>query len=101
MSILNVRGADGTFTGIPAIKGDKGDPGAKGDPGEKGEKGDPGEGMPPATAENDGSIAQVSGGVWTAVPVVPAGRPEFKIRAIAFSDTEEVDIPEGCILGVY
>lgn len=57
--------------------------------------------LPPVTAANDGSIAQVSGGVWTAVPTVPAGRPEFKVCAIAFSDTDAVDIPEGCILGVY
>lgn len=52
----------GKYVGIPAIKGQKGDPGAKGDPGEKGDKGDKGEPGTPGAAGQSAYAAAQSGG---------------------------------------
>lgn len=69
MSILNVRGPDGAFIGIPAIKGDPGEPGPKGEMGEKGEKGDPGPQGPQGPQGNPGAAATVRvGSVQTGEP---------------------------------
>lgn len=41
-TIMRYKKEDGTWTGLPTIKGEKGDPGEKGEKGDPGEKGEPG-----------------------------------------------------------